>query len=69
MFAADISQVYNIKQMTAIEKLTQNASAKLNQEKKKFIISRVETCFIKFLYTAEVLTTLKRLCIAYAIQF
>ena len=34
MFAADIYQVYNIKQMTAIEKLPQNASAKLNQEKK-----------------------------------
>ena len=68
MFAADIYQVYNIKQMTAIEKLPQNASAKLNQEK-KLILSRVETCFIKFLYTAEVLTTLKHLCIAYAIPF
>ena len=34
MIAANISQVNNIKQMTAIEKLTQNASAKLNQEKK-----------------------------------
>ena len=33
MFATDISPVYSIKNMKAMENLTQKASAKLNQKK------------------------------------
>ena len=38
MFATDISPVYSIKNMNAMENLNQKASAKLNQKKKLFII-------------------------------